>query len=62
MPYSIKNTCFLPAGIEIKFEIHPCCTSFQCSQKASFCSENGQYLVVDIGDRLSQCDLKEGIS
>ena len=23
MPYSIKNTCFLPAGIEIKFEIHP---------------------------------------
>ena len=35
---------FLPAGIEIKFEgIHPRCNSFQCSQKASFCSENGQY-------------------
>ena len=51
---------FLPAGIEIKFEgIHPRCNSFQCSQKASFCSENGQYLVVDIGDGLSQCDLVE---
>ena len=51
---------FLPAGIEIKFEgIHPRCNSFQCSQKASLCSENGQYLVVDIGDGLSQCDLVE---
>ena len=51
---------FLPAGIEIKFEgIHPRCNSFQCSQKASFCCENGQYLVVDIGDGLSQCDLVE---
>ena len=51
---------FLPAGIEIKFEgIHPRCNSFQCSQNASFCGENGQYLVVDIGDGLSQCDLVE---
>ena len=57
-----ENMGFLPAGIEIKFEIHPRCTSFRCSQKECFCSKNGQYLVVDIGDRLSQCDLIEGIS